>query len=69
MQSQCSFETICAQMHGTKEVDVLERTITPKSVTPQKQKITKLMDKSNFPALETHYNVTMDFQITTESTY
>ena len=55
---------------GVQEVDFLGRTITTKGVAPQKQKITKFLEKiSTSHDPRKHFEGTLDFRIITEITY
>ena len=50
MPSKSPIKNFMPKFHfGTKEVDFLGRTITPNGVTPQKQNITKVLEKAKFP--------------------
>ena len=51
--AKCHFEV--------QEVDLLGRTITTEGVAPQKQKITKLLEKVKFPRSKKHFKGTLDF--------
>ena len=49
------------RIRGKKKVDFFGRAKTTKGMAPQKQKIAKFLEKSNFHNPRKHFNDTSDF--------